>query len=174
MNALLIALVLSCPGKEGQACGCNHDQMKTQAAATAPASTSAPAANAPVLARGEKLKGLELVAFEKLLTSPKDFDGKTVALEAKVRKACTKKGCWMELASSDKSPGVRVTFKDYGFFVPLDSAGSTAKVEGLVKVAELSPEKAKHYESEGAHVAQDKDGKFREVQLVATGVELHR
>lgn len=171
MNALLIALVLSCPGKEGQACACNHDQMKTQAASTAPASTS-PAA--PVLTRGEKLKGLELVTFEKLLNAPKDFEGKTVALEAKVRKACTKKGCWMELASSDQSPGVRVTFKDYGFFVPLDSAGSTAKVEGLVKVAELSPEKAKHYESEGAHVAQDKDGKFREVQLVATGVELRR
>jgi hypothetical protein len=166
MNALLIALVLACPGKEGQACGCNHDQM-TSAAAPA-ASTS------PVTARGEKLKGLELVAFEKLLASPKDYDGKTVALEAKVRKACTKKGCWMELASSDKGPGVRVTFKDYGFFVPLDSAGSTAKVEGTVKVAELSPEKAKHYESEGAQVAKDKDGKFREVQLVALGVELRK
>lgn len=172
MNALLIALVLSCPGKEGQACACNHDQMAAQAKA-APAA-AAPAANGAVLSRGEKLKGLELVAFEKLLASPKEFDGKTVALEAKVRKACTKKGCWMELASGDKSPGVRVTFKDYGFFVPLDSAGSTAKVEGLVKVAELSPEKAKHYESEGAMIAKDKDGKFREVQLVATGVELRK
>lgn len=176
MNALIIALVLSCPGKEGQTCGCNHDQMKTQAAATAPASPPAPTASSTnaVIARGEKLKGLELVALEKLLASPKDFDGKTVALEAKVRKACTKKGCWMELASSDTGPGVRVTFKDYGFFVPLDSAGATAKVEGLVKVAELSPEKAKHYESEGAHVAPDRDGRFREVQLVATGVELRR
>ncbi|MEW6431595.1 MAG: DUF4920 domain-containing protein [Myxococcota bacterium] len=172
MNALLIALVLSCPGKEGQACACNHDQMAEKAKA-APAA-SAPAANGAVLSRGEKLKGLELVAFEKLLASPKEFDGKTVALEAKVRKACTKKGCWMELASGDKGPGVRVTFKDYGFFVPLDSAGSTAKVEGLVKVAELSPEKAKHYESEGAMIAKDKDGKFREVQLVATGVELRK
>ncbi|GMU60666.1 MAG: hypothetical protein AMXMBFR34_24290 [Myxococcaceae bacterium] len=166
MNALLIALVLSCPGKEGQACACNHDKM----AQAAPA----PTASGAVLTRGEKLKGLELVAFEKLLASPKDFDGKTVAVEAKVRQACTKKGCWMELASNDKGPGVRVTFKDYGFFVPLDSAGSTAKVEGTVKVAELSAEKAKHYEAEGAKVAKDKDGKFREVQLVAVGVELRK
>lgn len=163
MNALLLALVLSCPGKEGQTCACAHDKKTAEAA---PAGA--------VLARGDKLKGLELVAFEKLLGAPKDFDGKTVAVEAKVRKACSRKGCWMELAAGDKSPGVRVTFKDYGFFVPLDSAGSTAKVEGLVKVAELSPEKAKHYEAEGAQVAADKDGKFREVQLVATGVELRR
>lgn len=174
MNALLIALVLSCPGKEGQACACNHDSHDKQAHA-APASKPAPApAQAAVMSRGEKLKGLEPVAFEKLLASPSEYAGKTVAVEAKVRQACTKKGCWMELAADDKSPGVRVTFKDYGFFVPLDSAGSTAKVEGLVKVAELSPEKAKHFESEGAKVAKDKDGKFREVQLVAVGVELRR
>ena len=69
---------------------------------------------------------------------------------------------------------VRVTFKDYGFFVPLDSAGSKAKVEGTVKVAVLAPEKAKHYESEGAVVPRGKDGKPREVQLVASGVELRK
>jgi len=168
MTPLLVALVLSCPGKEGQACDCNHDQMAQQAKAP-PASSSG-----AVLTRGEKLKGLEVVSFEKLLSSPQEYDGKTVALEAKVRQACTKKGCWMELAAADKGPGVRVTFKDYGFFVPLDSAGSTAKVEGTVKVAELSPEKAKHFESEGAKVAKDKDGKYREVQLVAVGVELRK
>ncbi len=127
-----------------------------------------------VLQRGEKLKGLPPVTLAKVLEAPSDFDGKTVAVEAKVRKACTAKGCWMELSASDKGPGVRVTFKDYGFFVPLDSAGRTAKVEGTVKVATLSPEKAKHYEAEGAQVAKDKDGTYREVQLVATGVELRK
>jgi hypothetical protein len=37
---------------------------------------------------------------------------------------------------------VRVTFKDYGVFVALDSAGSTAKVEGVVKVAMLEEARA--------------------------------
>jgi hypothetical protein len=80
----------------------------------------------------------------------------------------------MELSTDEKGPGVRVTFKDYGFFVPVDSAGSMARVEGTVKVAELSEGTAKHYESEGAIVPRGKDGKPREVQLVATGVELSR
>lgn len=128
-----------------------------------------------VLLRGEKLKGLPKTELASLLKTPSDFDGKPVFVEAKVRKACERKGCWMELApAAGKGPGVRVTFKDYGFFVPLDSAGRTAKVEGVVKVADLSEETAKHYESEGAVVPRGKDGKPREVQLVATGVELRK
>lgn len=149
MNALLVALVL---------------------AATPEAKTEA----APTLTRGEKLKGAESVELARLLASPADYEGKTVMVEAKIRKACEKKGCWMELAGTEKGPGVRVTFKDYGFFVPLDSAGSTAKVEGVVKVALLEEAKAKHYEAEGATVPRGKDGKYREVQLVAVGVELRK
>lgn len=166
MNALLVSLVLGCtPGPDGKmACDGHHAAGKDAKAE----------AGAPVLVRGEKLKGLKPVTLDTLLTAPADFEGKDVQVEAKVRKACEKKGCWMELAPTDKGPGVRVTFKDYGFFVPLDSAGSTAKVEGTVKVAELSPERARHYEAEGAKVAKGKDGKYREVQLVALGVELRK
>jgi hypothetical protein len=156
------------PAKEKSKSGaeCHHPSSDPAAAATS---------NEAVLLRGEKLKGLPKTELAALLKTPADFDGKPVFLEAKVRKACERKGCWMELApAAGKGPGVRVTFKDYGFFVPLDSAGRTAKVEGVVQVAELSEERAKHYESEGAVVPRGKDGKPREVQLVASGVELRK
>lgn len=91
-----------------------------------------------------------------------------------MRQACTNKGCWMELAAAPKGPGVRVRFKDYGFFVPTNSAGAMAKVEGEVKVAELSEGEAAHWASEGAQISRGSDGKAREVQLIATGVELRR
>jgi hypothetical protein len=126
------------------------------------------------LTRGEALKGAPAVTLAELLAKPQTHEGKTVRVEGQVRKACQKKGCWMELAESEKGAGVRVTFKDYGFFVPPDSAGSSARVEGLVKVSELSESMAKHYEAEGAIVPRGADGKPREVQLVATGVELRR
>ena len=126
------------------------------------------------LTRGEPLKGAPAVTLTELLAKPQAHEGKTVRVEGQVRKACEKKGCWMELAEGAKGAGVRVTFKDYGFFVPLDSAGSQARVEGVVKVAELSENRAKHYEGEGAIVPRGADGKAREVQLVATGVELRR
>lgn len=151
MNALVAALVL------------------VAAPAVAPAK-----AGEPIL-RGEKLKGAPKVELAALMKDPAAQEGKTVALEGKVRQACQKKGCWMELADGDsKGPGVRVKFKDYGFFVPLDSAGSTVKVEGVVSVTELSEEQAKHYEGEGAQVARGKDGKPREIQLVASGLELRK
>ena len=82
--------------------------------------------------------------------------------------------CTIELSESAQATGVRVTFKDYGFFVPADAAGARARVEGVVKVAELKEETAKHYESEGALVPRDAKGNPREVQLIATGVELQR
>jgi hypothetical protein len=171
MNTLLLALLLTCTpdGKGGMTC--NHKEGE---ACNHPAEAAAATTGGPTLTRGEKIKGTQPVELTKLLAAPADFDGKTVTVEAKVRKACEKKGCWMELAGTDNGPGVRVTFKDYGFFVPLDSAGSTAKVEGVVKVAMLDDARAKHYEAEGATVPKGKDGKYREVQLVAVGVELRK
>ena len=109
-----------------------------------------------------------------LLAAPEKHAGKRVQVEGQVRKACERKGCWMELAEGAQGAGVRVTFKDYGFFVPVDAAGSAARVEGHVQVATLTEDRAKHYESEGAQVPRGADGKPREVQLVATGVELRR
>lgn len=163
MTALLVALLLSCPESQG-ACTCEHP----------PAAPAAAANDSAVLLKGEKLKGAPAVELSKLVASPEAYEGKTVTVEAKVRKACERKGCWMELATSEKGPGVRVTFKDYGFFVPLDSAGRTAKVEGTVKVTVLDAAKAQHYQSEGATVPKGKDGQYREVQLVALGLELRK
>ena len=99
MNALLIALTLTAapPAKA--------EPAKTETAT-----------EKTVMTRGEKLKGEAAVELTKLLEAPTDYEGKTVAVEAKIRKACEKKGCWMELAGTEKGPGVRVTFKDYGFF----------------------------------------------------------
>jgi hypothetical protein len=175
MNSLLLvaALLAGSPAAKPSktqvkdANPCHHGQGE--------ACVTPPAADADgVLRRGDKLGTAPRVQLAELLKSPQAHDGKTVAVEGKVRKACERKGCWMELATTEKGPGVRVTFKDYGFFVPLDSAGKTARVEGLVKLAELSEDTAKHYESEGAIVPRDSSGKPREVQLVATGVELHK
>lgn len=117
------------------------------------------------------------IALGQVLAKPDDFASRTVTVEAKVRRNCTHRGCWMELAQSldPAQPGCRVTFKDYGFFVPLDSAGSTAKVQGLVEVTQVSSREVAHMEGEGAHFASKAaDGSAREVRLVASGVELWR
>jgi hypothetical protein len=83
----------------------------------------------------------------------------------------------MELADElgSDAPGCRVTFKDYGFFVPLDSAGSNARVQGTVEVRVVPAGEVAHLASEGAKFANTQaDGSAREVRMVATGVELWR
>jgi hypothetical protein len=164
--------------------GCRSSDTPALEQRTAQKATPAtsPAAPAPGPAAGHKKFGEpiapgETLALTDVLANPDDFASHTVTVEAKVRSNCTRRGCWMELAPAldPALPGCRVTFKDYGFFVPLDSAGSTAKVQGIVQVTHVAPEEVAHLESEGARFASKQpDGTAREVRLVASGVELWR
>ena len=69
---------------------------------------------------------------------------------------------------------MRVTFKDYGFFVPTDSKGMQARAQGVTKVRTLSKEEADHLEGEGAKLNRNADGTANEVTFIASGVELRR
>jgi len=143
--------------------------VAASAASAAPA-TAAKAFGAPI-SPGPQL------ALADVLSSPERFRDQAVTVEGQVRSACTRRGCWMELAegSDPKLPGCRVTFKDYGFFVPTDSAGAHAKVQGTLGVNTLPPERVAHLESEGGQFPRkNADGSVDELRLVATGVELRR
>jgi hypothetical protein len=137
--------------------------------------TTAPAQ--AVTRYGAPIGAGESVKLTSLLSSPGAYKDKSVIVEAEVRKACTKKGCWMELAESlDKgAPGCRVTFKDYGFFVPTDSVGTHARVHGNVTTELVAASYVQHLEEEGAHFPKkNPDGTADEVRFVATGVELSK
>jgi hypothetical protein len=124
---------------------------------------------------GAKLTERAATPLDQVLSNPDAFSGKEVLTSGVVRKACERKGCWMEVATSEAAdaPGCRVTFKDYGFFVPKNSAGYTTRLEGTVEVRSLEKEHVEHYESEGARfTAKAADGTAREVRIVATGVEM--
>lgn len=153
------------------------------AAPTAAASAAlAPAPSASVSAAEVKAFGAPItpgpeLALSEVLSNPEGFRDRAVTVAGQVRAACTRRGCWMELApSSDpKAPGCRVTFKDYGFFVPTDSAGAHAKVQGILGVNTLPADRVAHLESEGGQFPRkNADGSVDELRLVATGVEMRR
>ena len=120
--------------------------------------------------------GGEAATLAEVMARPDAYADKTVTLTGEVRQACSVKGCWMELAPTADAPaGARVTFKDYGFFVPTDSRGSHARVQGVVTVKAVDAGEVAHMESEGGTVpGKTPDGAAREVRIVATGVELWR
>lgn len=153
---------------------CN--QVKEAPVKAEPSPSAAPAAPSRH-SFGAPLGNSPSAALGDVLRSPEKFAGQTVTVQGAVRAACTRKGCWMELSDGPDaaSPGCRVTFKDYGFFVPTDSAGSQARVEAQVETKTIKPEMVAHLESEGAKIADKAaDGSAREVRLVATGVEMWR
>jgi hypothetical protein len=154
--------------------GCNTAKEPAPApAAAAPPPSAAPAHKS----FGAPLGTSPSAALTDVLKTPDKFADQSVMVEGAVRSACTRKGCWMELSEAPDAaaPGCRVTFKDYGFFVPTDSAGSRARVEARVESKTIKPEMVAHLESEGAKFADKApDGSAREVRLVATGVEMWR
>lgn len=75
------------------------------------------------------------------------FEGKDsleTKLMAPISDVCQKKGCWMML-NLGNDVEMRVTFKDYGFFMPKDGAGRLAYVQGVARIDTTSVEELKHY-----------------------------
>jgi len=107
-----------------------------------------------------------------IVKEPNTFAGKTLKTTGKVARCCTKKGCWMELQPEAGDKGVRVTFKDYGFFVPLDAGGASATVEGQLTIRTLDKATADHLKEEGARIEENEKGEVVEIAMVASAVEL--
>ena len=155
------------------------------AAACAPA-TEAPGVAKPVAEPvaisaaehfGAPFAGAPEVDLGRLLGADEAPPGHPVRVEGRVRRACTRRGCWLELATAmdEGAPGCRVILKDHAFFVPLDSAGASARIEGSVAVRTVPAEQVAHMESEGGQFAnKHADGTATELRIVASGVELRR
>ena len=127
-----------------------------------------------VVKRGDIVPAGEAVAIEKVLHSPDAYARKSVLVEGVIENACSNKGCWMQITPAAGKPGMRVTFKNYAFFIPLDSKGMRARVHGTTRLKTLSKKEADHLENEGAKLTRKADGTAREVSFVASGVELRK
>ena len=132
-------------------------------------------ADGEVVKRGTPIAAdAKVVPLAKVLEKPDAYTKTPVVTEGHVEAACTKMGCWMQLAPEDGRNAIRVSFKDYAFFVPKDSKGMNARVEGVVEIKTLSKDEADHLEHEGAKLHRNEDGTAREVSFVADGVELRK
>mgnify|MGYP000884992231 CR=1 FL=1 len=102
---------------------------------------------------GEKITEDGAIPTDSLKAMMGDKTEMECKLTGKVDAVCQKKGCWMELKNTDGST-MRVTFKNYGFFMPKDCSGRTAIIDGVAKVDVTSVADLQEY-------AKD-DGKSKE------------
>lgn len=76
-------------------------------------------------------------------------DSMDVKLTGTIDKVCQVKGCWMTMPYGD-GESMRISFRDYGFFVPKDIDGKEVVVEGTVYMETTSVEDLRHFaEDEG-------------------------
>ena len=92
-----------------------------------------------------------VAAMEISMGKSKSVDMK---IEGKVMEVCRKKGCWMTLEMPNGDP-MRVTFKDYAFFMPMDIVGKNVVLAGTAKKQTISVESLRHYAEDAKKTAQE-------------------
>jgi hypothetical protein len=120
---------------------------------------------------GAGLTLAEITPLGEVVKHPERYADRPLLVKGRIRDVCQKKGCWMLLTDGESQ--IRVRFADYGFFVPKDSSGKDAYVEGRAAVEEISEKVARHYEEEARDGDPSKvQGPQRVVSFTATGVRL--
>ncbi|MES3007957.1 MAG: DUF4920 domain-containing protein [Pseudomonadota bacterium] len=98
-----------------------------------------------------------------------------VKVAGQITEVCQAKGCWMIMVDGDQH--ARITFKDYGFFVPTETSMQRAVIYGVLEASEISADDAAHYAEDSGDLAKAAQlraaGKpVREYSLVAAAVQL--
>ena len=138
---------------------------------SAPGDSSASAA---VKNFGAVIDAKNAIAYDALLPQMASVDSLPAKVSGKVSEVCQNKGCWMMLVSDQPGqPEMRVTFKDYAFFMPKDLAGKHVVVDGYAYVENTPVDVLRHYAEDAGkskeEIAAITESK-REISFEASGV----
>lgn len=85
-------------------------------------------------------------------------DSVAVKVEGEILATCAMKGCWMNLQLADGKE-MRVTFKDYAFFVPKEGMeGNRAVIKGIAKRSLTDVATLKHFAEDAGKPQVEIDG----------------
>lgn len=120
---------------------------------------------------GAQISTKDVVPTDELIANSEDAT--PVVIEGEVIETCANKGCWMKVKLDDGKI-MRVTFKDYGFFVPTTGVeGKKTIIGGLAKNDITDVATLKHL-AEDAGKSQEEIDKITspkmELTFVADGV----
>jgi len=105
---------------------------------------------------------------------PTTFSEDEIVIKTAVTEVCPKKGCWMKVKGATADEQVRVTFKDYGFFVPTDLVGKEVALQGHYVEHTESIEEQKHLLQDAKRPQAEIDAITQPkttLRFVATGVK---
>ena len=114
-------------------------------------------------------EGGKSISLAELIENNQDYLDQEVMVETRVAKVCQKKGCFF--VATEGAATARITFKDYGFFIPTDSGGKDAKLLGVFSRVPVSKEQAEHYAKDLGEKAVPEATEY-EYSIVASAVRL--
>ncbi len=95
---------------------------------------------------GTNVTAKKAITYEELMVKMVQVDSMPAKVVGTVNSVCQKKGCWMTLVSAQPGkPDMRVTFKNYAFFMPKDLSGKKVVVDGFAYVETTSVADLQHY-----------------------------
>jgi hypothetical protein len=121
---------------------------------------------------GEKITADGALTTAQLVQKMETAEALPAKVTGTVESVCQVKGCWMKVKLPEGQT-MRVTFKDYGFFVPKDIVGKTVVVAGTASQKTTSVADLKHY-AEDAGKSKEEIAKITQPEkalgFVADGV----
>ena len=106
---------------------------------------------------GDKISDDEVMTSDEMLAKFENMNvGDTINAKfaSTINEVCSKKGCWMKLPL-DSETETMVRFKDYGFFMPLDSKEKEVIVAGKAFVKETSVDELRHYAEDAGKTEEE-------------------
>jgi len=106
-----------------------------------------------------------------LIDSNDKYQDQEVLLATRIAKVCQKKGCFF--IATQGAATARVSFKDYGFFIPTDSGGKNVVLLGTFSRKTVSEKEAEHYAEDLGETVASNPERFQ-YSIVASAVQIPR
>jgi hypothetical protein len=106
-----------------------------------------------------------------LINDSDKYQDQEVLLETRIAKVCQKKGCFF--VATEGAATARVSFRDYGFFIPTDSGGKDVLLLGTFSRTSVSEEEAEHFATDLGETANSRPEDFQ-YSIVASAVQIPR
>lgn len=103
---------------------------------------------------GKKINEKGAIQATELATQMGSKEKMPAKVEGTVESVCKVKGCWMKVKTGDGQT-MRVTFKDYGFFVPKDIVGKRVVVQGTAETSVTPVDELRHYAQDAGKSKED-------------------
>ena len=117
---------------------------------------------------GAPLPAADAMSLAAVIEDADRYADADVQITTRVKQVCQKKGCFF--VAQDGPHIARVSFKDYGFFVPTDISGRTVTLHGVLKRKEITEAQAKHFSEDAGRPGAFKAGPQYEIVAVSVRV----